>query len=224
MSGSLGGYFITLEGGEGAGKSTNLQFITQQLEAAGIPWLATREPGGTPLAEKLRQLLLSSDDDAPCELSELLLMFAARAQHLEKVIKPALAKGIWVISDRFTDATYAYQGSGRGQSESSIRTLEKLVQGDLEPELTFLLDMPVDLAAQRLAQRGAAKDRFEQEQEAFFQRVREGYLNQALKNPLRFRVIDASQPLEAVQADLRKALLPLLLAWQDQQQKLTHGQ
>jgi len=218
MSQTLPGCFITLEGGEGVGKTTNLEFITQQLEAAGIAWLATREPGGTPLAESIRGLLLAEGQETPHELTELLLMFAARAQHLEEVIKPALAKGFWVVCDRFTDATYAYQGGGRGQSESTIRQLEKLVQGDLEPDLTFLLDMPVAAAAERVTSRGQQKDRFEQEQQAFFQRVRDSYLNQALKNPLRFRVIDANQPLEKVQQDLHEALLPTLLAWKGQQE------
>jgi dTMP kinase len=212
------GCFITLEGGEGVGKTTNREFITRQLDAAGIPWLATREPGGTPLAENIRSLLLAKGQEAPHELTELLLMFAARAQHLDEVIKPTLAKGVWVVCDRFTDATYAYQGGGRGQSEATIHQLEKLVQGDLEPDLTFLLDMPVAAAAERVTRRGEQKDRFEQEQQAFFQRVRDSYLNQALKNPLRFRVIDANQPLAAVQQDLQEALRPTLLAWKSRQE------
>jgi len=135
------------------------------------------------------------------------------------VIKPTLAKGVWVVCDRFTDATYAYQGGGRGQSEATIHQLEKLVQGDLEPDLTFLLDMPVAAAAERVTRRGEQKDRFEQEQQAFFQRVRDSYLNQALKNPLRFRVIDANQPLAAVQQDLQEALRPTLLAWKSRQEE-----
>ncbi|SFB91289.1 dTMP kinase [Marinospirillum celere] len=213
------GCFITLEGGEGVGKTTNLAYLTQQLQAASIPWIATREPGGTPLAERIRDLLLANDGEKPHELTELLLMFAARAQHLEEVIKPALAAGTWVVCDRFTDATYAYQGRGRGQSESRIHQLEKLVQENLEPDLTFLLDMPVEAATARVAARGQQPDRFEQEHQAFFQRVREGYLNQALKNPLRFRVINADQSLEAVQKDLKEALIPSLLAWKNQQEK-----
>lgn len=219
MTGKLPGYFITLEGGEGVGKTTNLEFITRQLDAAGIPWLATREPGGTPLAESIRGLLLAEGQETPHELTELLLMFAARAQHLNEVIKPALAEGTWVVCDRFTDATYAYQGGGRGQSEATIRQLKKLVQGDLEPDLTFLLDMPVAAAAERVTSRGQQKDRFEQEQQAFFQRVRDAYLNQALRNPLRFRVIDADQALESVQKDLKEALLPSVLDWKNQQEE-----
>ncbi|WP_114418222.1 dTMP kinase [Marinospirillum perlucidum] len=219
MTARARGYFVTLEGGEGAGKTTNLQAITAQLDAAGIDWIATREPGGTALAEKIRELLLAAEGEAPHEVTELLLMFAARAQHLEEVIKPALARGQWVVCDRFTDATYAYQGGGRGQSEETIQQLEKLVQKDLQPDLTFLLDMPVEKAAERLQTRGQQKDRFEQEKQDFFSRVRDAYLKQALKNPLRFRVLDASQPLDQVQADLKEALLPSILAWKQAQPK-----
>lgn len=221
MKPSLPGYFITLEGSEGVGKTTNLNFITEQLDAARIPWVATREPGGTPLAEGIRDLLLADQQDSPCELTELLLMFAARAQHLAKVIQPALAAGTWVICDRFTDATYAYQGGGRGQSEARIGQLEALVQEGLAPDLTLLLDMPLDAAAERLSQRGQAKDRFEKEQQDFFQRVRDAYLNQALKNPLRFRVIKADQPLEQVQQAIKEALLPSILAWQESREAVS---
>jgi len=218
MKPPLPGHFITLEGSEGVGKTTNLKFITQQLDAAEIPWLATREPGGTPLAEQIRGLLLADNEEKPHELTELLLMFAARAQHLAQVIQPALASGVWVVCDRFTDATYAYQGGGRGQNENRIHQLEKMVQGDLEPNLTFLLDMPISASSQRVTHRGQAKDRFEQEQLAFFQRVREAYLNQALKNPLRFRVIDADQSLTEVQKAIQEALLPSVLDWKKQQE------
>jgi len=203
-------YFITLEGGEGVGKTTNVDFITAQLDAAAIPWIRTREPGGTPLAEAIRSLLLAKDTDAPSDLTELLLMFAARAQHLDKVIKPALEKGIWVVCDRFTDASYAYQGGGRGQSEVTLETLEHLVHHDLQPDLTFLLDMPVEAASLRVDSRGEQRDRFEQEKLEFFQRVRDAYLKRAHQHPLRFRVVDASLNLPAVQKQVKNYLQPLI--------------
>lgn len=204
------GYFITLEGGEGVGKTTNVEFITAQLDAAAIPWIKTREPGGTPLAEAIRGLLLSKDTDTPSDLTELLLMFAARAQHLDKVIRPALEKGTWVICDRFTDASYAYQGGGRGQSETKLEVLEQLVHSDLQPNLTFLLDMPVEAASLRVDSRGQQRDRFEQEQLDFFQRVRDAYLKRAHQHPLRFRVVDASLNLQAVQKQIKDYLQPLI--------------
>ena len=210
------GRFITLEGGEGVGKTTNMAFITDCLNQAGIDWIATREPGGTPLAERIRDLLLSASEDAPSELTELLLMFAARAQHLEQVIKPALARGCWVICDRFTDATYAYQGGGRGQNNHQIAQMESLVQGDLRPDLTLLLDMPIENSGQRLEQRGVSKDRFEQEKAAFFERVRQAYLQRALAYPLRFRVINACLPLAEVQAQIFDHLQPMIQAWSSQ--------
>lgn len=202
--------FITLEGGEGVGKTTNVNFITAQLDAAGIAWIKTREPGGTPLAEAIRALLLAKEADAPSHLTELLLMFAARAQHLDQVIRPALAKGIWVICDRFTDASYAYQGGGRGQSEATLELLEDLVHSDLQPDLTFLLDMPAAAASQRVDSRGQERDRFEQEQLEFFEQVRQAYLKRAHQHPLRFRVIDASLGLPQVQAQVLEYLQPLL--------------
>ncbi len=202
--------FITLEGGEGVGKTTNVNFITAQLDAANIPWIKTREPGGTPLAEAIRNLLLASEAETPCHLTELLLMFAGRAQHLDQVIRPALAQGIWVVCDRFTDASYAYQGGGRGQSEATLALLENLVHQDLQPDLTLLLDMPVEAASKRVDSRGQQRDRFEQEQLAFFQRVREGYLNRAHQHPLRFRVVDASLSLAQVKAQVLGYLQPLL--------------
>lgn len=204
------GCFITLEGGEGVGKTTNVDFIAAQLDAAAIPWIRTREPGGTPLAEAIRGLLLAKDTDAPSDLTELLLMFAARAQHLDKVIKPALEKGIWVICDRFTDASYAYQGGGRGQSEVTLEALEHLVHNDLQPNLTFLLDMPVEAASKRVDSRGQQRDRFEQEKLEFFQRVRDAYLKRAHQYPLRFRVVDASLSLQAVQKQVKNYLQPLI--------------
>lgn len=197
--------FITLEGGEGAGKSTSLAFIRDYFAARGLPLVVTREPGGTPLAEQLRDLLLQKREEAVAPDTELLLMFAARAQHIAGVIAPALARGEWVLCDRFTDATYAYQGGGRGLSVARIAELEALVQGKLRPDLTLLLDLPV---AQGLARAGerAEKDRFESEQDAFFERVRATYRARAAAEPGRFRVIDASQSIPAVQAALQAAL------------------
>ncbi|SFX12155.1 dTMP kinase [Marinospirillum alkaliphilum] len=210
------GRFITLEGGEGVGKTTNLNWLCEQLTTAGIPFIRTREPGGTPLAEAIRGLLLNRGDETPADITELLLMFAARAQHLARVIQPALNAGQWVVCDRFTDATYAYQGGGRGQDQQVIEQLESLVQQGLEPDLTLLLDMPVELASQRVDQRGQQRDRFEQEQQAFFQRVRDAYLQRALEHPLRFRVVDASLALPQVQAQLTEYLQPLLSEWMNE--------
>jgi len=203
-------YFITLEGGEGVGKTTNAEFIAAQLDAAAIPWIRTREPGGTPLAEAIRDLLLNKNTDAPSDLTELLLMFAARAQHLDQVIRPALQKGIWVICDRFTDASYAYQGGGRGQSEAKLEQLEALVHSDLQPDLTLLLDMPVEAASLRVDSRGQQRDRFEQEKLDFFQRVRDAYLKRAHQHPLRFRVVDASLSLQEVHKQVQEYLQPLI--------------
>lgn len=200
--------FITLEGIEGVGKSTASHFIQEQLNRAGIEFIATREPGGTPLAENLRELLLSKTSEAPCELTELLLMFAARAQHLNQVIKPALASGKWVICDRFTDASFAYQGGGRGQSLANLTSLEQLVHPDLQPDITFLLDMPVAAAFARVEQRGE-KDRFEQEQTEFFNRVRAAYLARAEEFPARFFLIDASLSLEEVKAQILSPLIQI---------------
>ena len=199
----LRGRFITLEGGEGAGKSTNLAFVRGYLERAGVELLATREPGGTPLAEQIRALLLEVRDEPVAGLTELLLMFAARAQHLAQVIEPALARGAWVLCDRFTDATYAYQGAGRGLDHATIALLEHLVHGQLQPDLTLYLDLAPDTARTRMA--GRALDRFEREQADFFARVREGYLARAAEYA-RFRVIDAGRPLVAVQAEIAGVL------------------
>jgi len=203
------GVFITVEGGEGVGKSTNIHFVAELLRAAGHEPLLTREPGGTALAEKIRQLLLAPADEPVCEMTELLLVFAARAQHLERVIKPALAEGRWVLCDRFTDATYAYQGGGRGLDQALIGRLEALVQNDLRPDLTLLLDAPVAVGKARADARGAP-DRFESEQIAFFERVRAIYRQRAEAEPRRFCVVDAGQPLAAVQAQLRACLAPWL--------------
>ncbi|MDO9620282.1 MAG: dTMP kinase, partial [Moraxellaceae bacterium] len=197
--------FISLEGGEGVGKSTNLAFVAECLRATGEPVVVTREPGGTPLAEELRQLLLTPRQEPVAVMTELLMLFAARAQHWQQVIQPALVSGAWVLTDRFVDATYAYQVSARGMSADVVAQLEQLVLQGAEPGLTLLLDMPVSEGMQR-AQARAAFDRFEQEQLAFFERVRAGYLVRAEQSPERIRVIDASVPLAQVQATLNNEL------------------
>jgi len=199
------GKFITIEGTEGVGKTTNIDFIQAWLLAQNIEFLATREPGGTPLAEQVRQLLLTPSDEKICDTAELLLMFAGRAQHLDQVIMPSLEAGKWVVCDRFTDATYAYQGAGRGMDSALIEHLEHLVQGVLRPDLTLILDIPVEIGLKRASDR-SAPDRFEQEQVEFFERVRQGYLNTAAKDPQRYAVIDASQPLDGVQFDIKVVL------------------
>lgn len=203
------GVFITVEGGEGVGKSTNLAFIADQIRASGRELVTTREPGGTAIAESIRRLFLEQNDESMSELTELLLVFAARAQHIERVIKPALAEGRWVLCDRFTDATYAYQGGGRGLDATVIAELENLVQRELRPDVTFLLDAPVEIGAARVAARGAS-DRLESEQQVFFQRVRDCYLQRARSEPQRFRIIDAALPLVQVQTQLQTALALLL--------------
>ena len=195
------GLFITIEGGEGVGKSTNIAFIAEQLQLQGIDFILTREPGGTPLAEDIRQLLLIPRNESVAENTELLLMFAARAQHIAQVIKPALQSGKWVICDRFTDATFAYQGGGRGVDLGKISDLEQWVQGDLRPDYTLLLDAPIEVGMSRATKRGEL-DRFEQEQRAFFEAVRSTYLSLAEKFKQRFRIVDASQTLPAVQQSL----------------------
>ena len=198
---STRGLFITIEGGEGVGKSTNIDFIAQRLKRQGISFILTREPGGTPLAEDIRQLLLTPGDEGVAENTELLLMFAARAQHIAEVIEPALAKGQWVVCDRFTDATFAYQGGGRGIPMTKIADLEQWVQGDLRPDFTVLLDASVEVGMSRASKRGAL-DRFEQEQKNFFESVRAAYLSLAEQYPDRYRVIDAAQALAQVQESL----------------------
>lgn len=197
--------FITVEGIEGVGKSTNLEFIHQKLLAAGKQVTVTREPGGTELGEKLRAVLLDKTNTKMHEDTELLLMFAARAQHLQQVILPALAEGKWVLCDRFTDATYAYQGGGRQMDNQRIKTLETFVQKTLKPDYTFLLDAPVSTGMERAGKRGEL-DRFELEKEAFFERVRQAYLDQAKAEPERFQVIDAAQTLGNVQQQIAQNL------------------
>jgi len=198
------GKFITIEGTEGVGKTTNIEFIKQWLNENNIEFIATREPGGTPLAEQLRGLLLQPRDEAVDETAELLMVFAARAQHLNQVIIPALEHGKWVLCDRFTDATYAYQGGGRQMNTETISNLENLVQRALRPDAVLLLDIPVEQGLERARGRGEL-DRFEQEDIAFFERVRTAYLQRA-KNNDDYHVLDASQPLEQVQAQLKTVL------------------
>ena len=197
----MNGIFITVEGSEGAGKSTNMAFVEDYLRKAGREVVVTREPGGTPLAEHIREVLLGHSYDGMASDCELLLMFAARAEHLDKVIRPALAAGKIVLCDRFTDATYAYQGGGRGIPMDRIAILEQWVQGTLRPDLTLFLDLPVADGMKRAGQR-SAPDRFEAQQLEFFDRVRAAYLELARQHPQRYRVIDASVPLEQVQMQL----------------------
>jgi dTMP kinase len=196
------GYFITLEGIEGVGKSTCLKFIHRYLALQKINTVTTREPGGTPIAEAIRQLLLNSYKETVCDDTELLLFFAGRAQHLAQVILPALSAGKWVLCDRFTDASYAYQGGGRGFSKERIAILEQWVQKGLKPDLTLLFDAPIATAFARVKKRGRP-DRIEAEQKQFFTRVRNCYLERAKQEPQRFRVIDARQPLAMVKKQLR---------------------
>ena len=199
------GKFITLEGGEGVGKTTNLAFIKDYLVQHNITVVVTREPGGTPLAEKLRQLLLDKNSEAISDKAELLMIFAARSQHIKHVIEPALARGDWVLCDRFTDATYAYQGGGRNMRVSTIAWLENLVQGNLKPDLTLLFDAPVELGMERARNRSIF-DRFESEKISFFEQVRRAYLLQAELYPERIKVIKANQPLLEVQRTLINAI------------------
>jgi len=194
------GRFIVLEGGEGAGKSSNLQCLQQMLEARGLHVLRTREPGGTPLGEALRFILLDPVYEGMELKAELLLMFAMRAQHVAQVIRPALEAGTWVISDRFTSSSYAYQGGGRGLDNDAIAWLERFVQDDLRPDMTLLLDTPVDVGLARMRSRGEPEDRIEHEGRPFFERVRASFLAQVAATPERFIVLDAAQPLDAVQA------------------------
>ena len=191
------GQFITFEGTEGVGKSTQLTNAADTLAGLGVDYIVTREPGGTPMAEAVRELLLAPRDEPVNEITELLLMFAARAQHLHTRILPALEQGQWVLCDRFTDATFAYQGGGRGVPEERIALLETLVQGDIRPDHVIVLDAPVDTGMARARKRGDL-DRFEQEDLEFFQRIRETYLARAMAQPSRYHVIDAARPLAEV--------------------------
>jgi dTMP kinase len=211
------GRFITIEGGEGVGKSTQIAAVRRVVEEAGFPVLLTREPGGTERAERIRELLLTPTTESMPQECELLLMFAARSTHIENVIRPALAQGTWVICDRFTDATYAYQGGGRNVPRDQIALLEQLVQRELRPHLTLLLDAPIELALQRARARNAEQgnvegDRFEREQVQFFARVRAAYLAIAKSEPERVRVIDAAREIASVAEDVRAVVAEFISA------------
>jgi dTMP kinase len=199
------GRFISMEGGEGAGKSTMMARMASWLESKGHRVIRTREPGGTVLAEKIRAILLDDEHLTLCSQAELLLLFASRAQHLDELIRPALARGETVLCDRFTDATWAYQGGGRQLPASLIASLEQMVHGDLQPDLTLLLDLPVEVGLERASRRGAA-DRFEQESVLFFERVRQAYLDRAEVHANRFAVIDAALEPEQVWAQIQSVL------------------
>jgi dTMP kinase len=202
------GKFISIEGIEGVGKSTNVAHLTGILEERGHKVLTTREPGGTPMAERIRELLIEHGDEPMPEIAELLLMFASRALHVSNVIQPALAAGTWVVCDRFTDASRAYQGGGRGIPLDDINQLARWVMGDLRPDLTILLDAPVETGMSRAGQRGDP-DRFEVERSEFFGRVRDAYLQLAEAEPKRFVIVDATQELESVQNDITQIVKAL---------------
>ena len=201
--------FITLEGTEGVGKTSNMEFIKSMLKEKGIEFVETREPGGTPLGEALRAMLLGEDFKGMSDDTELMLMFAARAEHVAQVIKPALDKGQWVLCDRFTDATYAYQGGGRQLDIKRIEGLENWVLGELRPDLTILLDAPISVGRERAGKR-SAPDRFEQERDGFFNRVRDTYLSRAKAEPQRMKVVDASGDLQSVEKQIEKIFSVLL--------------
>jgi dTMP kinase len=206
------GLFITIEGGEGVGKSTNIAFLEQTLIKRGIDVVVTREPGGTQLGEEIRSLLLKIRQDEISPMAELLMIFAARAQHILQIIEPALSQGRWVLCDRFTDATYAYQCGGRGIDVDSVGRLENLVQNALRPDSTILLDAPVTVGMSRAIDRGAL-DRIELETTEFFQRVREAYLQRAAVSDGRMYILDVARPLEDVQRELIEFASELLSRW-----------
>lgn len=208
------GLFVTFEGGEGAGKSTAIGAASALLGNLQVRHRVTREPGGTPLGSALRQLVLDPRHNGMCAQAEVLIMFASRAQHVVETIKPALAGGEWVVSDRFTDASYAYQGGGRGLPMEQLVELERWAAFGLKPDLTILLDVPVDEGLRRVAQRGNS-DRMERETMAFFERVRDAYRARAAADPARFRVIDATQPLAAVVARVERELGTMVQQWRD---------
>ena len=203
------GKFITVEGIEGVGKSTNIDFLAALIEEKGHAVIRTREPGGTPMAERIRELLLEHGEETMTDIAELLLFFAARSLHIHNAIKPALQAGRWVVCDRFTDASRAYQGNGRGLNKKTIDTLAGWVHEDLQPDLTILLDAPAEIGMHRAGRRGAA-DRLEIEKMEFYARVRNGYLALAESEPERFAVIDASQPLAQVQASIGENVVRLI--------------
>jgi dTMP kinase len=206
------GKFISLEGGEGSGKTTAIHFIRQWLDEQKIPYIMTREPGGTPLAEEIRQLVLTPRDEAVNDVTELLLVFAARAQHLAEKIQPALEEGIWVVSDRFLDSSYVYQGKARGGDIVMLDQLANWVVGDNKPDATLVLDVPVEIGQERVAQR-QHQDRLDKESLAFHQKVRDGFLEQGKADPKRVKIIDASQPLESVKNQIEEQLTKLNKAW-----------
>lgn len=206
------GRFITLEGIEGVGKSTHLKSIARQLQAHGIKVLVTREPGGTPLADEIRRLLLTPRKQDIAAMTELLLMFAARASHVDQVIRPALDSGRWVLCDRFTDASYAYQGGGRRIPTRQIASLERMVLKGLKPDLTLLLDAPVGIGMRRVRKRGR-RDRFEREKQTFFERVRRTYRQRARHEPRRVQLIRADAPLNMVRRTILMALEQRVAAW-----------
>ncbi len=199
------GKFITVEGIEGVGKSTNVAFLREAIEKRGYEVLTTREPGGTPMAERIREMLIEHGDEAVPDITELLLMFASRSLHVNNVIQPALAAGTWVVCDRFTDASRAYQGGGRGFPQEDINRLAEWVHGDLRPDLTILLDAPVETGMSRAGRRGSP-DRIEIERADFFERVRECYLSLAESDPERFAVIDASRDIDAVRVSIESVI------------------
>ena len=204
------GKFITLEGSEGVGKTTNIDVVCRLLEANRVPFIKTREPGGTPLAEALREAMLAVREEEVSAMTELLIVFAARTQHLDRVIRPALAAGQWVVCDRFTDASYAYQGYGRGLDLERITALEGWVQNGLQPDLTLLLDLAPEVAEQRMQER--IKDRMESEKVEFYQRVRSGYLRRAAQDA-RFRVIEAKNTIDAVATEIDAHVSALIRDW-----------
>jgi len=206
----MNGKFISIEGIEGAGKSTQLTFIENHLKQQGINVIVTREPGGTGLGEQIRELLLSPRDDGMAVDTELLLMFAARAEHIEQVIKPAIQRGDWVISDRFVDATFAYQGGGRGISTDRIKQISDWTLRDLQTDVTFLFDLPVELGQQRVISRKGDIDRFEQEKADFFQKIRDCYLQRSQQEPQRIKVIDASKSINDIEIQLSTILDQLI--------------
>jgi dTMP kinase len=208
----MNGKFISIEGIEGAGKSTQLSFIRDFLEQQGITVRVTREPGGTELGEQIRELLLTPRDTGMSHDAELLLMFAARAEHIEQVIKPALERGEWVLCDRFVDATFAYQGGGRGIERARIEAISEWTLKGLQTDITFLFDLPVEQGQARVIKRQQEKDRFEQEKAAFFQLIRDCYLERAASEPSRIKVIDSSRDIDAIQDQLKAMLSEMLAA------------
>ena len=210
------GAFISLEGVEGVGKSTNVAFTAETVRRAGFDVVTTREPGGTPFGERVREWILNGDHGQLSAEIEALLMFAARARHLEEVIRPALAVGRWVVCDRFSDATFAYQGGGRGASRTLLDALRQEIQQGLEPDLTLLLDAPLDVGASRISSR--TPDHFEREQRPFFERVRAAYLSLAQRDPSRIKIVDAARPLPQVQSQIEAEINALVDRWASSKQ------